>query len=151
MPKNEKLEYLTDLTLKHTNERRLGAADIVKVILSVVSVLLTVIATLGVGNQGEISLCEHPLQALAKYCTYPLLLACLVFCVHHLHYALNSYHTQMSALVNNAFEHSNDIDEAFEYLRKNNTFDHPWLYKNSLVIIFVLFAASLISILLQTL
>lgn len=150
MPRNEKLEYLTNLMLKYTDERRLGAVDIVKVILSVVSVLLTVIATLGAGTQGEISLCTHPLQVLSKYCTYPLLLACLGFCVYHLHYALNSYHTKMSALVNNAFEHSNDIDEAFEYLRKNNMFDHPWLYKNSLVIILVLFGASLVSILLRS-
>jgi hypothetical protein len=149
MSPSEKQDFLMKLVVKHSDERRLGSVDIVKVILSIVSVLLTVLATIEVLPRQEMSLCSLPLQFLARICTYPLLLSCCAVCVYHLYYTLNQYNTKMALLVSTALDNCDSFESAYDYLKKNNTIDHPWLYKKSLLIIFALFGLSLLVILLR--
>lgn len=142
---NDKANYVLNLTQKHNDERRLGATEIVKVILSIVSVLLTVLVTLETPNPHSASLCGYPVEFLVRFAPYVFLLLCSGFCLYHLNYSLNTYHTKVLGLAVQASQESTDFAAAYDYLQRNSTFPLPYVFQKSLTIIFSLFTLALIS------
>jgi cation transport ATPase len=145
----DKANYLISQFQKNNEEKRLGSVEIVKVILSIVSVLLTVLATLETINPQPLSFCEDQVRFLLKFAPYFFLFLCSGFCLYHLNYSLNTHHSNMTGLVSEALEKSKDFDSAYTYLQSNSTFPLPYIYKKALTIIFTLFTLGLISTVLR--
>lgn len=136
MNEQQKLDFMAEIASKHDELPRAGMAELIKVILSIASILLTVLATLEASKPQLYSFCEQPIIVTLRFSSYISLLLCICFCVYHLQYALNVFHTKMIELPNNAIQSSTTISEAWCKLKENNSVAHPYLYQKSIPIVF---------------
>lgn len=134
----QEIKYQVDLIFQKLDEsRRMGAVDLVKVIVATASVLLTIFVSLLPEGQ-TISYCENKYLFLISAATLLSLLICIAFGFYHLYYSLVGVFNDRFGEIRAVIDEKDSINDLLQRISERKV-NIPWLHKHSLKIVLVTF------------